>query len=276
MIIDIIVPMKYRHYNKGYGFILLGLVLLVVFGGIRLIFGLLGLIFMSIFQLFPLLIIGGLVYYFSRYTQKDRNIGGYVNQFSQHKQQFVELTVRVLLLSAQSDGRVDDSELHTIRAFFRTLGYSEHDMAWINDLILHATSNPASLDETIEEFNRLFNYQTKLILLELIYRVVSSDHHITKSERAFISQVILKLGIHEVDANRIGAYFTHYERKESSYYDILGVSPNATQDEIKKAYRAAIKEYHPDKVHHLGPEFVKVAEAQLKKINEAYEHLSKH
>ena len=54
-----------------------------------------------------------------------------------------------------------------------------------------------------------------------------------------------------------------------SFYDILGVKKNATDDEIKKAYRALAKKYHPDL--HPGN---KAMEAKFKEINEAYDVLS--
>ena len=53
-------------------------------------------------------------------------------------------------------------------------------------------------------------------------------------------------------------------------YRVLGVNPNATEDEIKKAYRSLAKKYHPD-VNHGAPE----AEAKMKEVNEAYSNIMK-
>jgi DnaJ like chaperone protein len=56
-------------------------------------------------------------------------------------------------------------------------------------------------------------------------------------------------------------------------YMTLGISRNATQEEIKRAYRKLANKYHPDKVHHLGPEFKDLAEKRFKAIQEAYQSL---
>ncbi|MEO0102441.1 MAG: molecular chaperone DnaJ [candidate division WOR-3 bacterium] len=57
--------------------------------------------------------------------------------------------------------------------------------------------------------------------------------------------------------------------KKEDYYELLGVSRNATEEEIKRAYYALAKRYHPD----MNPDNRKEAEEKFKKISEAYEVL---
>ena len=54
-------------------------------------------------------------------------------------------------------------------------------------------------------------------------------------------------------------------------YKVLGVSPDASDDEIKKAYRALIKKYHPDKYR--DSDLADLANEKMKEINAAYEEI---
>ena len=56
-------------------------------------------------------------------------------------------------------------------------------------------------------------------------------------------------------------------------YRILGVSPNATDDEIKQAYRELARKYHPDKYR--DSDLADLAEEKMKEINAAYEEIRK-
>ena len=63
--------------------------------------------------------------------------------------------------------------------------------------------------------------------------------------------------------------------EETDPFEILGVRPGASPDEIKTAYRRAVAKYHPDKVAHLGKEFQEMAHRKLLAIQGAYEALMK-
>ena len=64
------------------------------------------------------------------------------------------------------------------------------------------------------------------------------------------------------------------EEAEKDPYQILGVSRNASQQEIKSAFRKQAQRYHPDRVSHLGEEFQQLAKEKFQEIQKAYEILS--
>ena len=73
--------------------------------------------------------------------------------------------------------------------------------------------------------------------------------------------------------------YSKYVNKTDSYktpYEILNVSPYATLQEIKSAYRRLATQYHPDKVASLAPEFQELANRIMKQINMAYKTLTQN
>lgn len=56
-------------------------------------------------------------------------------------------------------------------------------------------------------------------------------------------------------------------------YEVLGVSPNATEEEVKTAYRNLVKKYHPDR--YANTDLADLANEKMQEINEAYDTISK-
>jgi len=53
--------------------------------------------------------------------------------------------------------------------------------------------------------------------------------------------------------------------------EIFGVSPSASLEELRKAYKTLIKQNHPDRVHGMSPALIKLAEAETRRLNAAYQ-----
>jgi DnaJ like chaperone protein len=58
-----------------------------------------------------------------------------------------------------------------------------------------------------------------------------------------------------------------------SPYELLGLSPDADEREIHRAFQRLAIHYHPDKVYHLGEEFRRVAHQKFTELKDAYETL---
>lgn len=63
------------------------------------------------------------------------------------------------------------------------------------------------------------------------------------------------------------------KEKVRSPYEVLGINPGAGKDEIVAAYRKSVKEYHPDRVAHLGKDLQKLANQRFIEIRRAYNEL---
>lgn len=61
--------------------------------------------------------------------------------------------------------------------------------------------------------------------------------------------------------------------RELDAYEVLGISRTASNEAIQDAYRGRMKEYHPDKVAHLGEELQKLAHEKSQQIQHAYQQL---
>jgi DnaJ like chaperone protein len=157
-------------------------------------------------------------------------------------------------------------------------------MYWVRDLIKDALASQASLEAMLAEFKGLFAYEPRLILVELIYQVLYSNVQVSPQELVMVQSIVDFLEIAAYDHHAIrskyvggsrGRSFPGQGRSESQYYEILGLEPGATPEQIKNAYRKLSMQYHPDKVAYLGEEFRRVAEEKMKELNEAYQHLKK-
>ncbi|HTA81555.1 MAG TPA: TerB family tellurite resistance protein [Bacteroidia bacterium] len=183
----------------------------------------------------------------------------------------------LLALSAavmQSDGATTRSELDYVKVFFvRQFGVerTKQYMLMLRDML----KRQIPLEKVCFPMRQVTTYETRLQLLHYLYGVAHADGQFSDEERQVIYRIAVLLGISTLDMRSIGAMFTRGGAgvNKSVAYEILGIGANATDDEVKKAYRRMALESHPDKVTHLGEDLRKAAEEKFKKIQEAYEQI---
>lgn len=116
------------------------------------------------------------------------------------------------------------------------------------------------------------DYSSRLQLLHYLFGIASADGVYHPDEVAVIERISGYMGISSSDYLSVKAMFV---KNPSWAYDVLEITKEATNDEVKKAYRDMAKVHHPDKVGHLGDDIRKSATEKFQKINAAYEEIKK-
>lgn len=185
-----------------------------------------------------------------------------------------DFNVSLLVLSAavmKADGSIKKSELEYVKRFFlRNFGQERAEKYIL--MLREILKQDIQVYDVSQQIGRFMDYSSKLQLLHYLFGIASADGSTHENEIDIISIIAKYMGISSADFQSIKAMFV---QDVDSAYKILGIDSNATDDEIKKAYREMAKKYHPDKVAYLGEDVRKSAEQKLQEVNEAYEKIKK-
>jgi DnaJ like chaperone protein len=183
--------------------------------------------------------------------------------------------VSLLVLSSaviKADGQVSQSELNCVREFIRrNFGDSAVNEAMtMLDGFNRQQVNIYSVGPQIADN---MNYSQRLQLFHYLVQIATADGNFSKSEKSVLEAIGAVIRLQNSDINSVIAMF--YRENDESAYAVLGISPNATDDEVKTAYRRMAMKNHPDKVASLGPEVQKAAEEKFRQIQDAYETIKR-
>lgn len=171
----------------------------------------------------------------------------------------------------KADGMVKKAELDYVKRYLLS-AFGEAKATQMLHALRDIIQKDIPVQQVCMEIKKNMQYASRLELLHLLYQIAQSDGNINKSELSLIERIANFLGISSADAQSIKSTF--YDDLDSAY-KILEISPSATDEEVKKAYKKMAVKYHPDKVSHLGEDVQKSATEKFKKVNEAYERIKK-
>lgn len=192
----------------------------------------------------------------------------------------VGFTIAVIALGAKmakADGQVTRDEVAAFRRVFTLDADEEQNAARVFNL---ARQDVAGFDVYAAKIARMFrdkdhpdNRALFIDLIEGLFHIALADDILHDDEDAFLAHVAEIFGLDDRCYRAIRARLVEGTRRDP--YDLLGVAHDAPIEEIRAAWRQAVKENHPDAMIARGvpPEAARLAERRLIAINEAWDEL---
>lgn len=228
-----------------------------------------------------LLILGGAIFLFMNVQSSNRKKQANVDE--------AKFLVSLLAKVAKSDGRVSELEARLITQVLDDLSQKVSGVSGVREYLKEVyNSQKENVDnayETARNYKRTFNlnYDTCVARLTFFLNLAYIDGEFNKSEQDVIRNIAYGFGIDKETLDEIifkfdsfyGSRFgaDHDEMsQENDAFEVLGLSKNASLDEVKARYKELVRQYHPDILMGRGEskEVIERSTKKLQEINEAY------
>ena len=204
-------------------------------------------------------------------------------------EEFVRALFQAMGHLAKIDGRVSENEIRSARMVMHRLSLNpaqvRRAIAWFDD----GKKPGFPLLKRMRELRRVSARSSadRLTFVRLLLEVVLAKRSLKLEERTLIWKICTELDIGRVELAQLEAMIRAQKGFKRSpagdadasrvrgAYDALGISFEATNDEVKKAYRRLMNKNHPDKISGSNPgaEVIAEAERRTREVRRAYELL---
>jgi len=188
----------------------------------------------------------------------------------------VAFTIAVIALGAKmakADGHVTRDEVTAFKEVFHIPPEEEMNAARLFNL---ARTDVAGFEEYARRIKAMYDDDdpTLVDLVEGLFHIAMADGIYHPNENDFLNQVSDIFGFDDRKFTRIRAQFVPDAERDP--YDVLCVEPSAPIESIRAAWRAMVRNNHPDRLHARGlpEEAIKMAEKRLIAVNRAWEQIN--
>ena len=210
------------------------------------------------------------------------------NRTADNRAHFLRLLMPLLAKIAKADGRVSEREIDRVEAIFRSLSLSPEERRYATEVFSQSKDTPEQFDAAAHAFAMgVRAFELRLVTFQYLVLVACADGSVSPAERDMLSRAAARFRIPPQLAAQIFAQVAGTRAHGSSRpyrpaapsraqdLALLGLPPNASDDDIRKAYRKKVKELHPDRLQAQGlPEaMLKQASERMAAINAAYARL---
>ncbi|HIK75912.1 MAG: co-chaperone DjlA [Alcanivorax sp.] len=194
---------------------------------------------------------------------------------------------------AKADGRVSEQEIGQAEAIMTRMQLNDEQRRRAQEAFRQGKDDDFPLDQTVAEFRQRIRRRRHLVVvfLELLLQTALADGELHAEEERILFRVAAGLGVPESQFRQIlnmvlaqarfggagaggagGAAGTSRPSLGEAY-QVLGVSEEASDQEVKKAYRRLMSEHHPDKLAARGvpEEMIRVSTEKTAEISKAYD-----
>ncbi len=221
---------------------------------------------------------------------KDYGLGG-INPLGtgQRRAVFIETVFVLMGKLAKADGHISKDEINHVEQFIQQMGMSaEHRSEAITQFKRGSTAD-FDITNTLDQFMTACGHTLNLKQVLLMYLIVMAlaDGKLDSAEQALLEKIALRLGYSSTEFKQLldmvlnQSHFAggqvHSATALEDAYKALGVSKDNTNQEIKRAYRKLMSQYHPDKLigQGLPEDMIAVATEQAQEIQVAYDLIKK-
>ncbi|MCC5886252.1 MAG: co-chaperone DjlA [Gammaproteobacteria bacterium] len=198
--------------------------------------------------------------------------------------QFLDSTFAVMGALCKADGRVTEAEIRTAESLFERLRLNPEGRRNAQASFQRGKAADFDLDGELQRFMKRCGRNRALLsmFLQVQLSAVAADGALHPAEHEMLLRVARGLGLPESEVRRLEAMLGAGVKGApasadalAAAYDVLGLTPEASDSEVKKAYRRQVSQNHPDKLAARGlPESMRaLAEERTREIVEAHDRI---